>query len=49
MLRAGDKAPDFELPNQSGDLVRLSDVLDQTVVLFFYPRADTVINSISLR
>jgi peroxiredoxin Q/BCP len=41
MLSHGDKAPDFELPDQNGDLVRLADVLDQTVVLFFYPRADT--------
>lgn len=41
MLKPGDKAPDFELPDQNGDLVRLADVLDQTLVLFFYPRADT--------
>ncbi len=41
MLQAGDKAPDFELPNQSGDPVKLSDLKGQTVVLYFYPRADT--------
>ncbi|MGC1851038.1 MAG: thioredoxin-dependent thiol peroxidase [Solirubrobacterales bacterium] len=41
MLQAGVKAPDFTLPDQNGNLVRLSDVFDQTVVLFFYPRADT--------
>jgi thioredoxin-dependent peroxiredoxin len=41
MLEPGEKAPDFELPDQNGDLIRLSDVLDQTVVLYFYPRADT--------
>jgi thioredoxin-dependent peroxiredoxin len=41
MLDAGDKAPGFELPNQNGELITLSDVLDQTLVLFFYPRADT--------
>lgn len=42
MLEAGDKAPDFELPDQQGNAVKLSDLLgDQTVVLFFYPRADT--------
>jgi len=41
MLQVGSKAPDFELPDQNGDLVRLSDVLDQTVILYFYPRADT--------
>src|SRR4051812_22913365 len=41
MLQPGERAPDFELPDQNGDLVRLADVLDQTLVLFFYPRADT--------
>lgn len=41
MLQPGERAPDFELPDQNGDLVRLSDVLDRTIVLFFYPRADT--------
>lgn len=41
MLQPGDRAPDFELPDQNKDLIRLSDVLDQTLVLFFYPRADT--------
>ena len=40
MLQAGDKAPDFELPNQNGDLVKLSTLRGQTVVLYFYPRAD---------
>jgi thioredoxin-dependent peroxiredoxin len=41
MLQAGDKAPNFELSDQNGDLVKLSDLKGQTVVLFFYPRADT--------
>ncbi len=41
MLQAGDKAPDFELPDQNGDPVKLSDLKGQTLVLFFYPRADT--------
>lgn len=41
MVEAGDKAPDFELADQSGDPVRLSDLRGQTVVLYFYPRADT--------
>ncbi len=36
-LNVGDKAPDFELPNQNGELVKLSTVLkDKPVVLFFY-------------
>lgn len=41
MLQAGDHAPDFELPDQNGDPVKLSDLKGQTVVLYFYPRADT--------
>jgi thioredoxin-dependent peroxiredoxin len=41
MLRPGDKAPSFTLPDQNGDPVKLSDLRGQTVVLYFYPRADT--------
>ncbi len=41
-IRAGDQAPDFTLPSQSGDLVRLQDRLgERVVVLYFYPRDDT--------
>ena len=41
MLAAGDQATDFTLPDQSGEPVTLSDLRGQTVVLYFYPRADT--------
>jgi peroxiredoxin Q/BCP len=41
MVDVGDPAPDFELPDQNGDVVRLSDLKGRTVVLYFYPRADT--------
>ena len=41
-LAAGAQAPDFELPDQDGRLVRLSEQLqDGPVVLFFYPIAMT--------
>jgi thioredoxin-dependent peroxiredoxin len=40
-MNEGDKAPNFELENQDGDTVRLSDLAGQTVVLYFYPKADT--------
>jgi len=41
-LAAGAQAPDFELPDQDGSPVRLSDQLqDGPVVLFFYPIAMT--------
>ncbi|HKH13664.1 MAG TPA: thioredoxin-dependent thiol peroxidase [Solirubrobacterales bacterium] len=41
MLSQGDPAPDFALPDQEGNLLSLSDLRGQTVVLYFYPRADT--------
>jgi peroxiredoxin Q/BCP len=41
VLSEGDKAPSFTLPDQNGDKVKLSDLKGQTVVLYFYPRADT--------
>jgi len=42
MLKAGDHAPDFSLPDQEGNEVTLSRLLaDGPVVLFFYPAAMT--------
>jgi thioredoxin-dependent peroxiredoxin len=41
MLHVGDQAPDFTLPDQDGEDLTLSDLRGQTVVLYFYPRADT--------
>jgi peroxiredoxin Q/BCP len=41
VIAAGERAPDFSLPDQNGDELRLSDLRGQTVVLYFYPRADT--------
>jgi len=41
VLAAGDLAPDFTLSDQDGHAVRLSELRGQTVVLYFYPRADT--------
>ena len=40
-LEAGDKAPDFDLPTDEGDNIRLSDLSGKTVVLYFYPKDDT--------
>jgi len=41
-ISEGSTAPDFELPDENGDLVRLSDkVREGPVVLFFYPAAMT--------
>jgi thioredoxin-dependent peroxiredoxin len=41
MPSVGDLAPDFALPDQDGNAVRLSDLRGGVVVLYFYPRADT--------
>ena len=39
--QVGDQAPDFTLPDQHGDPVSLSGLRGRTVVLYFYPKADT--------
>ena len=41
MIEPGDEAPDFELPDQDGRLVRLSELRGNPVVVYFYPKADT--------
>jgi thioredoxin-dependent peroxiredoxin len=41
MLQPGDSAPDFSLPDQHGNTVKLADLRGQSVVLYFYPKADT--------
>jgi peroxiredoxin Q/BCP len=41
-VRVGDRAPDFELPSQSGETVKLSELLRSgSVVLYFYPKDNT--------
>ena len=40
-LSPGDKAPAFNLPDQSGSKVKLSDFKGRKVLVFFYPKADT--------
>jgi thioredoxin-dependent peroxiredoxin len=40
-LKPGDPAPDFTLPDQDGNPVTLSGLRGKTVVLYFYPKADT--------
>ena len=41
MIGKGDEAPAFELPDQDGRAVKLSDFRGEKVVLYFYPKADT--------
>lgn len=40
-LQVGVKAPDFTLPTDGGENVRLSSLAGQKVVLFFYPKDNT--------
>jgi thioredoxin-dependent peroxiredoxin len=41
MLSVKDKVPDISLEDQDGQEVSLKDFKGKTVVLFFYPRANT--------
>ncbi len=41
MLKVGDKAPRFSLPSDSGKPIKLSDFNGSTLVLYFFPKADT--------
>jgi peroxiredoxin Q/BCP len=41
VVEQGDQAPDFELPDQDGRPVKLSDLRGRPVVVYFYPKADT--------
>ncbi|MEQ8684713.1 MAG: thioredoxin-dependent thiol peroxidase [Imperialibacter sp.] len=40
-LKAGDKAPDFEVSDQNGKTVKLSDFKGKKIVLYFYPQDNT--------
>jgi thioredoxin-dependent peroxiredoxin len=41
MVEEGKQAPDFELPSDSGESVKLSSLRGKPVVLYFYPKDDT--------
>src|SRR5271167_1733249 len=40
-LKEGAKAPAFSLTDDAGKTVKLADFAGKTLVLYFYPRADT--------
>ena len=41
-IQVGDKAPDFTLPTQTGEQVRLQDRIgDRIIVLYFFPKDGT--------
>jgi thioredoxin-dependent peroxiredoxin len=41
LMDINDKAPEFTLPDQNGEPISLKDFRGKTVVLFFFPKADT--------
>ena len=41
ILKAGDRAPAFSLPDQHGTTRKLKDFAGERVLVFFYPKADT--------
>ena len=41
ILKIGQKAPSFSLPDQDGKIVQLTDYKGKKVVLLFYPKDDT--------
>lgn len=40
-LKNGDKAPQFDLLDQNGKSVKLSDYIGRKTLIYFYPKADT--------
>lgn len=40
-LEVGKKAPEFEVKDQNGNLVKLSDFKGKKIVLYFYPKDNT--------
>jgi peroxiredoxin Q/BCP len=40
-MQANDKAPDFTLPDQDARKVSLKDFYGKTVILYFFPKANT--------
>ncbi len=41
MLKVGERAPEFEAPDQNGKTHKLSDYAGKWVLLYFYPKDDT--------
>ena len=41
LLKIGDKAPEFTLPNSKGKNISLSDLNGQNIIIWFFPKAST--------
>ena len=40
-LQVGDKAPDFKVNDQDGNIISSKDYIGKKWIVFFYPKADT--------
>ena len=41
MLEVGSKAPEFQLSDQDGNMVNITDFKGEKVLLWFFPKAST--------
>lgn len=41
MLRVGSKAPEFQISDQDGNTVNITDFKGKKVLLWFFPKAST--------
>lgn len=41
MIEIGQKAPDFSLPDENGNIISLKDFTGRKLVLYFYPKDST--------
>ena len=40
-LKVGEKVPEFEVKDQEGRAIKLSDYKNKKLIVFFYPKAST--------
>ena len=40
-LAIDDKVPEFAIPNQKGEIIKLENLIGKWSVIYFYPRDDT--------
>ena len=41
MIKVGDQAPAFNIPNQDGNSISLADNSGKYILIWWYPKADT--------
>ena len=41
IVKEGEQAPDFSLPNQDGSPIKLSSLTGTNILMWWYPKADT--------